>query len=535
MRTKGLGRIFTGAVLAGLLSAGTPAGAGERDKDAAARPPLGAASRFGIDYVFPLDKKYTKRPYAETFARTGAGWVNFADIRWRWIEPKPPKKGRHNYKWDKLDAAVRRWQGEGFNIAMSLRLGKGWFAGPKKFMIKKLPLVVKLMSRDSDRLPKPKHMKDYTAWIRAFVERYDKDGVDDMPGLRYPVLHYQIGNEYGNPAFWTGTIEEYFTLLRTASKAAREANPGVNIIPSGLRLNDFFHNRPDGKYPEEGFKAFFKRLPPGYPEAFKRALDLDERVLGLTGVYDIVDAAGNGSWHTPTPGYQKWVRRKLEEAGNPARVWDMESRCEVLLTPIDTTHMHMDLGIPQGKKIVKILKRKRHRKHKVAVKWYRAEQSRILAKVYVTRFAAGVEKVFVGMPIDWDKGIGKLGWPNPYVGLLNDAGEPWPVYHALGFLVKELDGFTRAEPVPAPKGVSLYRFRFAAPRKPVWVAWLEDPKPRGLEAKLPIRNVRLNRVRRAVSAQEVPTLGDRPREKPFSRTRAGVKLKLTPTPVLIKE
>jgi len=35
----------------------------------------------------------------------------------------------------------------------------------------------------------------YEKWLTAVVERYDGDGKDDMKGLQFPVLHYEIGNE----------------------------------------------------------------------------------------------------------------------------------------------------------------------------------------------------------------------------------------------------------------------------------------------------------------------------------------------------
>lgn len=35
----------------------------------------------------------------------------------------------------------------------------------------------------------------YTAWVTAAVERYDGDGVDDMPGLLAPIRHWEVDNE----------------------------------------------------------------------------------------------------------------------------------------------------------------------------------------------------------------------------------------------------------------------------------------------------------------------------------------------------
>ncbi len=42
---------------------------------------------------------------------------------------------------------------------------------------------------------RPCNMKAYAAFVRALVERYDGDGQDDMPGLKFPIRHWEVGNE----------------------------------------------------------------------------------------------------------------------------------------------------------------------------------------------------------------------------------------------------------------------------------------------------------------------------------------------------
>src|SRR5574340_667881 len=41
----------------------------------------------------------------------------------------------------------------------------------------------------------PKDEQKYIAFVKATVERYDGDGVDDMPGLANPIKYWQVGNE----------------------------------------------------------------------------------------------------------------------------------------------------------------------------------------------------------------------------------------------------------------------------------------------------------------------------------------------------
>ncbi|MGC9049233.1 MAG: hypothetical protein ACP5IX_03405, partial [Patescibacteria group bacterium] len=41
----------------------------------------------------------------------------------------------------------------------------------------------------------PWSAKEFANFLKAMVERYDKDGIDDMPGLIYPIKHYEVLNE----------------------------------------------------------------------------------------------------------------------------------------------------------------------------------------------------------------------------------------------------------------------------------------------------------------------------------------------------
>jgi hypothetical protein len=487
-------------------------------------------SHFGLDYVFPTDPQYQNKPLARIYQEAGLKWVNFADVKWQYFEPHKPRGGQHTYNWDKLDKAVVHWLSHGFDITLTLRLGKSWFTGPKKIDVD-LPPVLKAMALYSDRLPKPVHYQDYEEWLTALVERYDGDGVQDMPGLIRPILYYQIGNEYGNPVFFSGTLDDYFILLEMASRSIRAASTEAKVIPNGFRTNDLFHNDPDAQNAEASLERFFARQDDLHVMGWQRGMDLDERIIEERGRYDLIDAGGNGSWHTAAEGYFNYVRNLQKKYDNELPVWDMEARNEPLLTPIETTHFHMDLGIPQGKHILNLLKWRNNKDHKKAVKWYREEQARITAKVFISKFAAGYEKVFMGMPMDWDKGISALTWPNPFMGFLDSNSKKWPAYFTLKFLIEELDTFTFAQKIESEEGVSLYKF-VLKDEKVIHVAWLEDKKPRGLNARLPGKKVTVNGIH-ATKALEIPMNTEGTRKRNFKTTQRGCTLSVSPTPVFI--
>jgi hypothetical protein len=498
-------------------------------------PPAGSTdtdSRFGIDYVYPLNATYRNEKWPELFAQAGAEWVNFADVSWKAIEPnEPDEQGNHTYRWSKLDRAVKVWQKYGFHITISLRLGDGWFAGEIKYR----PAGWEI--EKSDRLPAPEYMDDYRAWIAALVERYDGDGVDDMRGLREPILYYQIGNEYANPAFWTGTPDDYRTLLEEAGQAARSASSHVQIISNGIRWNDAFHNDPNAEHFEETFATFLENLSSDvWREGWERARDITELTVALADDYDILDAGGNGPYETSSEGYMAWVRQELEDNGLSTTIWDMEARSEPRLTYNQYVHFHPELVIPDGEEILCALKNRANcaYDHDEAEAWYRAEQSRVLVKVFVTRFAAGFEKVFMGMPNDWDKTLGALAVTNPFIGLTDSDGDPWPAFYAYQLLAEKVDGFAQAEKMPAESGVELYRFTFDDGRPAVWVAWLWEDEVRGMNDPLPTQEVRLD-IAGPVTMYTIPTTGDAYETVPLEGGPNGLVVQLSPEPVLFQE
>ncbi len=79
---------------------------------------------------------------------------------------------------------------------------------------------------------KPNDMEAYKEFVRRVVERYDGDGENDMPGLRYPVLYYEILNEpdLDNEE----SAQAYFEILKRSYQAVKEVNLGAKVVLGGL-------------------------------------------------------------------------------------------------------------------------------------------------------------------------------------------------------------------------------------------------------------------------------------------------------------
>lgn len=93
----------------------------------------------------------------------------------------------------------------------------------------------------------PKDMDGYLAYVRAVVERYDGDGVDDMPGLTAPVKHWEVDNEpdlhntvapkgggASVPPEQFQTPAEYGALLVATATAIRQTDPDALVLSAGF-------------------------------------------------------------------------------------------------------------------------------------------------------------------------------------------------------------------------------------------------------------------------------------------------------------
>ncbi len=75
----------------------------------------------------------------------------------------------------------------------------------------------------------------YRAYVRATVERYDGDGIDDMPGLLEPIKYWQLDNEAdlhyirrGSSSFQSP--EEYVRVLQMSWEELKIADPDARLM-----------------------------------------------------------------------------------------------------------------------------------------------------------------------------------------------------------------------------------------------------------------------------------------------------------------
>ena len=81
-------------------------------------------------------------------------------------------------------------------------------------------------------------VEPFQKWVRAMAERYDGDGVDDMPGLKYPITHWEIGNEpdlqTSDLTFFQSGNAAYTEIFRLAHDEIKVANQNAIVLFGGM-------------------------------------------------------------------------------------------------------------------------------------------------------------------------------------------------------------------------------------------------------------------------------------------------------------
>ncbi len=172
------------------------------------------------------------------FSRVGnvknATWIRFW-VTWQAVEPE---RGKYDFSF--LDEVIRHFQDSNACVLVTIEPFANWDQdrchGEEYWG--KMPLP---WGKARIKVGKPCSMDDYRDFLKKLVERYDGDGVDDMPGLKYPVKYWEIMNEPDmqgkglyDPKFFLGTPDEYLEILKVSYKAIKETDPEAKIVMGGM-------------------------------------------------------------------------------------------------------------------------------------------------------------------------------------------------------------------------------------------------------------------------------------------------------------
>jgi len=166
-------------------------------------------------------------------SKLGIRWArSHKHFVWGLLEPE-----RGEYDWRTTDGFVHNHQDYNFAVIALIQPFAEWDQanwGPVPAGTS--PIVFESELGRSRR--KPYDMDAYRRFVSALVERYDGDGVDDMPGLKYPIKHWEACNEPSlQTGFWIsfeGSSEDYLEVLKATYEAVKEADPEAKVLQGGM-------------------------------------------------------------------------------------------------------------------------------------------------------------------------------------------------------------------------------------------------------------------------------------------------------------
>jgi len=389
--------------------------------------------------------------------------------------------------------------------------------------------------RRSDAPPVLGTPADLAGFAAALVERYDGDGVDDMPGLRGALRVLQIGGGY--PAASADALDAYLDALAEARAAAHAAAPDTAVVPaawSSIAVARSFAPEPDASpEPTDSDERISVLRAVDYPHILDRTDAFD--ALHLDGLADAAELE------------RALVALRGELARRGARVPILMS--QVVPTPLVGFGPATRCDAPRyamGAVLLPASEADRCRLagwfrdllegRPEAVAWARERAASDLAKKLLVAAAQGVAWIAAGSVEDaalWQQpALEAAAGLSPWGGLLDlGAGTPQPAFAALEQLMRS--GVDRAdvtrEPLE-PAEAHLYRVGDAA-----WVAWCDPPQialPGDPKLKR-IVSLAVPTFRVRVVSLEAPPGADASAASRLAADDGTLRLELTAYPVLV--
>lgn len=221
----------------------------------------------------------------------GNSYGGMSDLGVHWQRPTleifswnlmEPEKGK--YDWKLQDDTVRFTQQYNLNLVADIQPYADW--DQKKCRKKLFEEAKPGIPSYGPYRQKPCDMDDYRNFVMRLVERYDGDGLGDMPGLKIPIKHWEVMNEVSDQGPLTdntfiGTAQEYVEILKATFGAIKKADSRAKILQGGVAelspgqigFWDTFIENGGGKYFDiANIHAVRTRIRNFYAKEFKKYL-----------------------------------------------------------------------------------------------------------------------------------------------------------------------------------------------------------------------------------------------------------------------
>ncbi|HEX9862660.1 MAG TPA: hypothetical protein VGB11_05180 [Candidatus Bathyarchaeia archaeon] len=434
----------------------------------------------------------------------------FSDLRIPAVKPLPG-----SFSWDKMqknpnasidfsftDKYVKEFQDNGFTqIVFGLRTSSNLLIDP--WMIDK--------EYPKTQAVDPTYYSAFANWVKSLVERYDKDGVNDMPELKYPLKHYEIGVEFSS--YQPEPTEVYLKTLELGYKAAHEASDQVIVGHSAFLVTPVFRDNPN---PNEYEKAFAENL---VGTAGKGLKDI-RMILDRPDLFDVLNVHNLG-WPYEIEQIVDWLKYETSQRGysKPIIISDTAPTSFAGLGPATVT---------EGKNLAVMLPPATEADRSRLAQYFKKLISNDTGYInWLRNFLAGdvVQRVVVAAEqriglIDtaftgdlpgatsaiFQAGAGNSGWGGmvDYQGVQVTGKRP--AYYSLQQLQENIRGYESIVRVKTDEDIRLYRVTKQG--EEFFIVWYGYEKLYLPEDQLPIKNVEIDVGASKVTIEKMKTSPD---------------------------
>ncbi len=163
--------------------------------------------------------------------KIGAGWINPHPGPFAWEDIEPTKG---SFSFSESDKWVKEAQKNNITIMGTIWPYAYWDQTTCHLA---KDCQAKTLWQIPDYLCKPCNMTAYENFLTNLVERYDGDSYLDMPGLKIPVLYWEISTEPDLSSstlnFFKGNETEYVEILNSSYTTIKTACQDCKIVQGG--------------------------------------------------------------------------------------------------------------------------------------------------------------------------------------------------------------------------------------------------------------------------------------------------------------